>query len=298
MTPLFPGFEPVESGHGGVRIRALAGGAGPPVLLLHGYPQTRAMWHRVAPSLARDRTVIVADLRGYGDSDKPEETPGAGTYAKRAMAADQVTLMHSLGFTRFAVAGHDRGGRVAHRMALDFPERVHALAVLDIVPTLHMFENVDREMASSYFHWFFLSQGSGLPERMILADHRAWLRSRFAGRHAGAWPFDERAMAEYERCFDEATIRVSCADYRAAAGIDLDHDRADRDRRDLVRVPVLALWGAHSYVGRNFDVTTVWREYAEQVEGVAVPADHYVCEEAPAEVIEALSGFCGGSDAR
>ncbi|MEU9887420.1 alpha/beta hydrolase [Sphaerisporangium sp. NPDC051011] len=292
MTPLLPGFDEVSSVREGVRVRALVGGDGPPVLLLHGYPQTRAMWHRVAPELAREHTLVLADLRGYGDSDRPADTPAHEPYSKRAMAADQVALMESLGFASFAVAGHDRGGRVAHRMALDFPERVRSLAVLDIVPTLHMFENVDRAMASSYFHWFFLSLGSGLPEAMIQADPATWLRSRFEGRHAGPWPFDERAMAEYERCF---SVHATCADYRAAAGIDLEHDAADRDQGHLVRAPLLALWGELGYVGRNFDVPAVWGRYAERVTGVPVRSDHYVCEEAPRDVAHALSVFWEGA---
>lgn len=298
MSALLPGLRTVESRRDGVRIRARTGGEGPPVLLLHGYPQTSAMWHRVAPLLAAaGHTVVLADLRGYGDSDKPGDTPAHEPYSKRVMAADQVALMQSLGFHRFAVVGHDRGGRVAHRMALDFPRQVQSLAVLDVVPTLHMFENVDRTMASAYFHWFFLSLESDLPERLILADTPAWLRSRFTGRHAGGLPFDERAMAEYARCFaDPATVRASCADYRAAAGIDLVHDRQDRDADRTVQAPLLALWGAHSYVGRNFDVPGVWRSYAAQVDGVCVAADHYLAEEAPQDVASALALFCWNTD--
>jgi haloacetate dehalogenase len=294
VSPLLPGLRSVESHHDGVRIRARVGGDGPPVLLLHGYPQTSAMWHRVAPELAgTGHTVVLADLRGYGDSDKPGDTASHEPYSKRVMAADQVALMESLGFFRFAVVGHDRGGRVAHRMALDSPERVQSVAVLDIVPTLHMFENVDRAMASSYFHWFFLSLGSDLPERLIQADTGAWLRSRFAGRHAGGLPIDGAAMAEYERCFsDPAAIRASCADYRAAASVDLVHDRRDREQGRLIEAPLLALWGTHSYVGGNFDVPRVWSDYARQVDAVSVHADHYLCEEAPGDVARALASFC------
>jgi haloacetate dehalogenase len=293
VNPLLPGLRRVESSRGGVRINALVGGEGPAILLLHGYPQTSAMWHRVAPELvAAGHTVVLADLRGYGDSDKPGDTPSHDPYSKRVMAADQVSLMESLGFPRFAVVGHDRGARVAHRMALDSPERVRAVAVLDIVPTLHMFENVDRAMASDYFHWFFLSLESELPERLILADTEAWLRSRFAGRHAGGRAVDEAAMAEYARCFDPATVRASCADYRAAAGIDLVHDRWDREQGRLVEAPLLALWGTHSYVGRNFDVPRIWRSHASHVDAATIAADHYLCEEAPHEVAHALAAFC------
>ena len=299
MNPLLPGLRKVDSYRDGVRISARVGGQGPPVLLLHGYPQTSAMWHRVAPELvAAGHTVVLADLRGYGDSDKPGDTASHEPYSKRIMAADQVALMESLGFFRFAVVGHDRGGRVAHRMALDAPERVQSVAVLDIVPTLHMFEHVDRAMAAAYFHWFFLSQESDLPERLILADTRAWLRSRFEGRHAGGLPLDAMAMAEYRRCFDDpATVRASGADYRAAAGIDLVHDRWDREQGRLVEAPLLALWGSESYVGRNFDVPGVWSCYARQVGAVSVHADHYLAEEAPQDVARALASFCWHTEA-
>ncbi|MFE3200277.1 alpha/beta fold hydrolase [Embleya sp. NPDC059237] len=292
-----PGLRRVRSSRDGVWINALVGGDGPPILLLHGYPQTSAMWHRVAPELiAAGHTVVLADLRGYGDSDKPADTPSHTPYSKRVMAADQVELMQSLGFARFAVAGHDRGARVAHRMALDAPERVRCVAVLDVVPTLHMFDNVDRAMASTYFHWFFLALESDLPERLILADTDAWLRSRFAGRHAGGAPFDEAAMAEYARCFDPDTVRASCADYRAAAGVDLVHDRRDRERGRVIEAPLLALWGTKSYVGRSFDVPGVWRSYARHVDAAPIEADHYLCEEAPIEVARALASFCRPTD--
>jgi haloacetate dehalogenase len=297
VNALLPDFTDATRRCGGVRIHAQVSGDGPPVLLLHGYPQTLAMWHRVAPELARDHTVVLADLRGYGDSGKPDDDPSHEQYAKRTMAADQAALMRSLGFDRFAVAGHDRGGRVAHRMALDVPEHVRAVAVLDIVPTLHMLGNVDRAMASAYFHWFFLSLDSGLPEQLILADPRAWLRSRFEGRHAGGLPTDPRAMAEYERCFtDAAAVRASCADYRAAAGIDLEHDAYDRDLGRVVEAPLLAIWGTHSFVGRHFDVAAVWKAYARHVTAVAVPADHYLAEEAPGEVARALASFFRNRD--
>ncbi len=271
----------------GVAIAATVRGDGPPVLLLHGYPETQAMWRQVAAALAGSHTVVTADLRGYGDSAKP----AGERYSKREMAHDQLLLMRSLGFERFAVAGHDRGGRVGHRLALDHPEAVSALAVLDIVPTLHMFENVDRAMASAYFHWFFLARADGMPERLLAADPLVWLRSRFTGRSADGAGIVPAAYDEYARCFDDDTIRASCADYRAAATIDLDHDRADRDAGRLVTAPVLALWGAHSYVGGNFDVRGVWRRYATEVDGAALDADHYLPEEAPDATVAALAPF-------
>lgn len=285
-------LTPVRSEHAGVRISGCVGGSGAPVLLLHGYPQTSRMWHPVAERLAEHHTVVLADLRGYGDSDKPAPAPDGSTYAKRAMARDQYALMHSLGFDRFAVVGHDRGARVAHRLALDAPEAVDRLAVLDIVPTLHMFDHVDRAMASTYFHWFFLALRNGLPESLISADPRTWLRSRFTGRNAGGRPIDPEAYAEYERCFlSPGAIEASTADYQSAATVDLEHDRADHlaDRR--LAMPLLALWGAHGYVGANFDVVDVWRTYAEHARGTEISADHYLAEEAPERVAEELLAF-------
>ncbi|WEK61677.1 MAG: alpha/beta hydrolase [Candidatus Microbacterium colombiense] len=270
----------------GIAIAAEVGGSGPAVLLLHGYPETKAMWNDVVEQLSVDRTVITTDLRGYGDSAKPR----GASYAKRDMAADQVALMRQLGHERFTVVGHDRGGRVGHRMALDHPDAVVSLAVLDIVPTLHMFDHVDRAMASAYFHWFFLARDDGMPEALIGADPETWLRSRFTGRrHAGDALPD--AYDEYLRCFDLDTVHASGADYRAAATIDLDHDRADRDAGRTVDCPVLALWGAHSYVGRNFEVLDTWAPYAPGVTGAAIDADHYLAEEAPDATATALQGF-------
>jgi haloacetate dehalogenase len=233
---------------------------------------------------------VAADLRGYGDSAKPR----GEHYAKRDMARDQVALMRTLGFERFAVIGHDRGARVGHRMALDHPDAVSALAVLDIVPTLHMFENVDRAMATAYFHWFFLARADGMPEALITADRETWLRSRFTGRrHDGDRLPD--AYDEYLRCFDVDTVHASGADYRAAATVDLKHDRADRAAARTVTCPVLALWGAHSYVGRHFDVLATWRPYAPSVTGSAVDADHYLAEEAPDATAASLREFLGAT---
>jgi haloacetate dehalogenase len=284
-------FEPLRFYHDDLAITATVGGSGSPLLLLHGYPQTRRMWHLVAPRLAEHHTVVLADLRGYGDSGKPQPASD-GTYSKRSMAADQLALMRSLGFERFGVAGHDRGGRVAHRMALDAPEAVERIAVLDIVPTLHMFEHVDRAMASSYFHWFFLALRNGVPERLLAADPTTWLRSRFDGRNAGGRPIDDNAYAEYERCFlSPGAIEASTADYQSAASIDLEHDREDRDRGRLVEAPLLALWGSEGYVGKNFDVLEVWRRCAASVRGRALHSDHYLAEEVPDEVADELAAF-------
>lgn len=285
-------FEDVSRKAGEVTIAASVGGDGSPVLLLHGYPETHLMWHRVAPTLARRHTVVMADLRGYGDSDKPAPDVDGLVYSKRSMASDQHALMRSLGFERYAVVGHDRGARVAHRLALDIPEAVAKVAVLDVVPTLHMFENVDRAMASTYFHWFFLGLRNGLPERLLAAEPRTWLRSRFEGRNAGGLPIDPAAYREYERCFlSPGAIEASTADYQSAAGIDLVHDGEDRASGRRISAPLLALWGSHGYVGRSFDVLDVWGAYADQVSGRAIDADHYLAEEAPDAVLAELVTF-------
>jgi haloacetate dehalogenase len=274
----------------GTAVHTVIGGSGPPLLLLHGYPQTHAIWHRVAPLLAERFTVVATDLRGYGDSAKPPPGPDDAAYAKRAMAADQLAVMRELGFDRFAVAGHDRGGRVAHRLALDAPDAVSALAVLDIVPTRHAFDTADAGFGLGYWHWFFLTAPAGIPERLIGGDPEFWITARMRSRHHGGTPFDDRAVAEYVRCFaDPAAIAASCADYRAAAGIDRVHDGADAGRR--VTAPLLALWGAHSFVGRSYDVPAVWAGYAADVHGTALDADHYLPEERPEEVARELTAF-------
>jgi haloacetate dehalogenase len=286
---MIDGFEHTRIETPEASIAASWGGSGPTLLLLHGYPQTRAMWHRVAPRLAERFTVVLTDLRGYGDSSKPAGDAEHRTYSKRAMAADQVAVMRSLGFDRFAVVGHDRGGRVGHRLALDHPERVTHLAVLDIVPTFHVFERADRHMAMAYYHWFFLAQPFDLPERLIGADPRAYLHRKIGGWGTGLEVFAPEALAEYERCFDAATVHASCEDYRAAATVDLEHDGQDRDRR--IEAPLLALWGANGFVGRHYDVLDVWRAYARDVRGEALPSGHYLAEERPIETAQALEAF-------
>lgn len=292
MPELFPSFTRQTVSADGVRIHTRVGGAGPPLLLLHGYPQTHAIWHRVAPALARQHTVVLTDLRGYGDSDKPPSDPEHLPYAKRAMARDQLLVMRALGFDRFAVAGHDRGARVGHRLALDAPEAVTALAVLDVVPTRHAVRHADADFGAGYYHWFFLAAGNGIPEHLIGRDPEFWVRTRMAARHHGGTPFAEDALREYVRCFSEpAAIHASCEDYRAALGVDLAHDDADAAAGRRVRCPLLALWGAHSFVGRTYDVPAVWRDYAEDVTARALPCDHYVPEEAPEPTAQALTAF-------
>jgi haloacetate dehalogenase len=292
---MFDGFETTDLDIDGVRIHARIGGAGPPVLLLHGYPQTGVIWHRVAPALAQQHTVVVADLRGYGDSAKPANEPGHASYAKRAMAADQAGLMRELGHRTYAVVGHDRGGRVAHRLALDHADAVSRLAVLDIVPTRHVFGHVDKALALSYDHWFFLAQENDLPEVLIGAQPEFYLRRKMERWSGPDAVFDEEAVAEYVRCFsDPEAVRGSTEDYRAAATIDLEHDEADAQAGRKVGVPLLALWGEAGFVGSAYDVLDVWREYVDRpdlVSGHAVPGGHYVPEEAPEETLAALTGF-------
>jgi haloacetate dehalogenase len=291
---LFPGFSDERVRAGDVTLHVRRSGAGPPVLLLHGYPQTVAMWHRVAAPLARRFTVVLADLRGYGDSDKPPSAPDHAPYSKRAMAADALALMRGLGFEQFAVVGHDRGGRVAHRLALDAPEAVTRLVVLDIAPTLDMYEQTTMEFARAYYHWFFFIQPEPLPERLIGADSEFFLREKLRAWSQGRWPFDGAAFAEYLRCFGPETIHASCEDYRAAATIDLDHDRADRAAGRGIRCPVLALFGERGTVNRLFRPLEAWRRAAEgSVEGRPLPCGHYLPEEVPGEVVGELERFLG-----
>jgi haloacetate dehalogenase len=291
-VPLPATFRQLRIAVDGVSINTATAGTGPPVLLLHGSPQTHLIWHHVAPVLAAEYTVVLADLRGYGDSDKPGSTPDHEPYSKRTMARDQHQVMGKLGFERYAVVGHDRGGRVGHRLALDQPDAVTALAVLDIVPTLHTFRHADANFALGYYHWFFLTAGGGIPERLIGQDPEFWIRARMTSRHSGGSAFDEAAMQEYVRCFSDPTaIHASCEDYRAAASIDLQHDEADAARSHTVGCPTLALWGADSFVGRTYDVLDVWRGYATAVEGEPLPCDHYLPEEAPVATATRLKAF-------
>lgn len=275
----------------GITIKTRRAGSGPPLLLLHGYPQTHAMWHKIAPRLAEDFTVVLTDLRGYGDSSKPEGGPEHINYSKRAMARDQTALMLQLGYPEFRLVGHDRGGRVGHRLALDFPERVQKLAVLDIAPTYKMYTTADKEFATAYYHWFFFIQPYDLPETLIGANPEYFLRQIFGRWGANASVFDPAAMAEYLRCFSNpATIHATCEDYRASAEIDLRHDEADMSSK--VSCPLLALWGTKGLVGRKYDVVESWRERGSQVVGgQALPSGHYLPEEAPEETYQALVKF-------
>jgi haloacetate dehalogenase len=292
-TPLLsPEFEYRRVDVGGMTVNCAVGGSGPPVLLLHGYPQNHLMWRDVAPALAEDHTVVLADLRGYGDSGKPPPDAAGQMYAKRSMAADQVGLMRRLGFGQFQLVGHDRGARVSHRLTLDHPEAVTRLAVLDIVPTRHVLHNVTREMASAYYHWFFLPAGNGVPEQMIGADPEFWIRSLVGSLLGPGASIDPAVMEDYVRCFtDPRTIAGSCADYRSAASIDLVHDDETFAAGQKLECPVLALWGTQAFVGRYYQPLSVWQEYAIDVRGEALPTGHFLPEEAPQLVITALRDF-------
>ncbi|WP_139979852.1 alpha/beta fold hydrolase [Nocardioides litoris] len=298
--PVLPGFDEVDvavdGDEGSVRIHARVGGSGPPVLLLHGYPQTSAMWHSVAPALAGTHTVVAADLRGYGRSERPASSADHTAYGKRAMAADQVGLMRALGHERFAVVGHDRGARVTHRMCLDHPDAVTRAAVLDIAPTRHVLGHVDRLLAQVYEHWFFLSQETDVPETLVGAAPEHYLRAKLAAWSGEGAVFDEAALQEYVDCFDAASVHATCEDYRAGVTCDLALDDADHAAGLRVTCPLLVLWGAAGFVGLAYDALAVWRDHHADpalVTGHGVPGGHFVPEEAPAEVLAALRAFLG-----
>jgi haloacetate dehalogenase len=291
---LFEGFGTRTVAAEGAAIHLRIGGDGPPLLLLHGYPQTSAMWHRVAPGLAERFTVVAADLRGYGGSAKPPSDPDHLTYSKRAMALDMVQVMAELGFGSFAVAGHDRGGRVGYRMALDHPAVVTRLAVMDIVPTAVMWQRMDRELAMATWHWLFLAQPGGLPETMIGADPARWVRDALRRWAGNPEVFAPEAVEEYVRCFaDPDAIYASCEDYRAGATVDDRLDTADLGRR-RIRCPVLVLWGEGGIAQRAEDPLAAWRPWCDDVRGQGVPCGHFVAEEAPAETLAALEEFFAG----
>jgi haloacetate dehalogenase len=292
---VFEGFKLrlIDTGEAVIRVRY--GGKGPPLLLLHGHPQTHAMWHKIAPRLAQDFTVVAADLRGYGDSSKPPTTPDHEPYSKRAMGRDQLEVMRQLGFERFFVAGHDRGGRCAYRMALDYPEQVLKLAVLDIIPTGEHFRLTNMAFALGYWHWFFLAQPFDLPERMIGADpaHFYFHYRASGGLSTADKPgyFSPEALEDYLRCVrNPATIHAMCEDYRAGATFDFRLDEADRGKK-RISCPTLALWAARGKLGDWYDVLAVWRDWAGQVEGRALDCGHHMAEEAPDETYTALYNF-------
>ena len=291
MGPMLNEFTPLEMVHDGVRLAAWRAGSGPALLLLHGHPQTHVMWHRVAPALAEQFTVVLMDLRGYGDSSRPVAT-SPEVYAKRTMAADAHALMAQLGFPAYQVLAHDRGARVAHRLAADQPDAVQRMMLLDIAPTLAMYAQTSEAFARAYWHWFFLIQPPPLPEALIASDPARYVRSVMGKRHAGLAAFAPEALAEYERCVAiPGTAEAICEDYRASAGIDLDHDRADVARGQKLAMPLRVLWGEHGAVGQCFDVLSLWRERAHQVSGRALPCGHYIAEEAPELLLAEVTAF-------
>ena len=269
------------------------GGSGPALLLLHGHPQTHVMWHLVAPALAKHFTVVLMDLRGYGDSARPTSDAEHAAYSKRAMALDAVAVMRHHGFERFGVLAHDRGARVAHRLAVDHPSCVTRLMLLDIAPTLAMYENTTQAFATAYWHWFFLIQPPPLPEALIESDPVRYVRSVMGKRHAGLAAFAPDALAEYERCARiPDTAQAICEDYRASSSIDLTHDRADVAAGHKLEQPLQVLWGEHGAIGQCFDVLAMWRDRATQVTGNSLPCGHYIAEEAPDLLIpQALNFF-------
>ena len=292
---LFPGFEQklitVPSDDGAIEISCQVGGSGPALLLLHGFPQTHVIWRHIAPDLAKHYTVIASDLRGYGGSSKPQGKADHSTYSKRAMAADQVALMKAFGHEQFFLLGHDRGGRVSHRMAMDYPETIQKLMVLDISPTLTMYENTTMEFAKGYWHWFFLIQPEPIPETMIGANPQYWLKNHM-GRHAGTGIFSPDAWAEYlAGASNSQSMHAMCEDYRAAATIDLVHDRADRELAKKIQMPLHVLWGEHGLVHKCFKPLEDWKRVSTQVTGKAVPCGHYIPEELPAELIDEARQF-------
>ncbi|NES69776.1 MAG: alpha/beta hydrolase [Okeania sp. SIO2D1] len=272
------------------KINLRYGGEGYPLLLLHGYPQTHLMWHKIAPRLAENFTVIATDLRGYGDSSKPQGMPHHDNYSKRVVAQDQVEIMSKMGYGEFYLVGHDRGARVAHRLALDHPQRVRKLALLDIAPTYEMYTTADQEFATAYYHWFFLIQPYDLPEKLIGSDPQYYLEKCLHSWSKNSDAFTPEVLEEYHRCFkNTATIHGSCEDYRASATIDLKHDRQDLNKK--ITCPVLVLWGGKGIVGRKYDVLEMWRQRAVQVSGKALNCGHFLPEEAPEETYLALREF-------
>jgi haloacetate dehalogenase len=295
VSALFDGFATHDLDTPRGRIHARVGGSGPPVLLLHGYPQSHLMWHSTAPRLAERFTVVAADLAGYGDSLKPAAADDHAPHSKRALAADQVAAMAALGSERFAVVGHDRGGRVAYRMALDHPQRVRRLAVLDIVPTAEVWQRADRALALAYWHWAFLAQPAPLPEMLINSDPGGYFDHHVRRIGIGGEPdrYPPAVLDAYRALLDDpAVVEAICEDYRAGATIDVAHDEADRDAGRRIGCPVLALWGSRGALPMLYgDVLAIWREWADDVRGREVDATHFLAEDRPESVAAELTAF-------
>jgi haloacetate dehalogenase len=289
---MFEAFTQTQIEASGARINLRYAGSGPPLLLLHGNPLTHVMWHKIAPRLTQDFTVVATDLRGYGDSSKPDGGPDHGGYSFRAMGQDQAEVMAALGFRQYCVCGHDRGARVAHRMALDYPERVRKVAFLDIVPTHHLLNNIKKTWAVDSYHWFFMAQPYDYPEQMLIAyGLERYIRKKLDKKGVGMGGFTPEALAEYIRCCTPENIHAVCEDYRAAVSIDLVHDEADLQRK--LAIPVLVLWGERSHVNRSYRPIEAWLERATDVRGKMLPCGHYPAEQVPDETYQELRAFFG-----
>ncbi len=296
INTLLADFESLTFEVNGIEVAGHVGGSGSPLLLLHGHPQTRAIWHKVAPELMKHHTLVMTDLRGYGDSSKPQGTPDHSNYSKRVMAQDQVEVMKQLGFDRFDILAHDRGARVAHRLAMDHADSVSRLIMLDIAPTLAMYEKANNVFARAYWHWFFLIQPSPMPERLIEADPAAYIRDLMGRRSAGLTPFDPLALAEYMRCIAlPGAAHGMCEDYRAAAGIDLIHDREDIAAGKKLVMPTMVLWGEEGVIHQCFKPLQEWQAIAKDVVGEPVPCGHYISEEAPEILLQKIIPFLSQS---
>jgi haloacetate dehalogenase len=291
---MLEGFSRADVLGTGGPIRSARGGGGPPLLLLHGHPETHVMWHRTAPALAKRFTVVMMDLRGYGDSARPPSDASHEAYSKRAMALDALAVMQHHGFDRFLILAHDRGARVAHRLAVDHEHAVERLLLLDVAPTLAMYESTTFAFASAYWHWFFLIQPPPLPEALIASGPARYVRSVMGSRFAGLSAFAPEALAEYERCAAiDGTARAICEDYRASATIDLDLDRADVAAGLRLAQPLRVLWGEHGVLDKCFDVLALWRARAAQVSGRSLPCGHYIAEELPDALLNEALRFFG-----
>jgi len=289
---MLEGFESLRIARDGVTLNVRRAGQGAPLLLLHGHPQSHAMWHRVAPQLAQRFSVMLMDLRGYGDSGRPDAGPDSVAYSKREMARDAVHVMRDLGHEHFQVLAHDRGARVAHRLAMDHPQAVERLMLLDIAPTLAMYRHTTEAFARAYWHWFFLIQPGPLPQALIESDPVRYVRGVMGARHAGLAAFAPQALAEYERCAAiPGTAAAMVADYRASAGLDLQHDQADLDAGRRLAQPLRVLWGEHGAVARCFDVPALWRPCADDFSGRSLACGHYIAEEAPALLLDEILTF-------
>lgn len=287
---MFKNFKKEKIQANGVEINTVHGGNGEPLLLIHGYPQTHVMWHKIAPKLAEKFYVVCPDLRGYGDSTKPKGLPDHSNYSKRTMGKDMIEVMEHLDFDIFSAAGHDRGGRTLHRMCLDYPDKIKKACVMDIAPTYHMFKTANQHFATGYYHWFFLIQPDGLPEKMIGEDPEYYLKEKLMRWSGENNNFDPEAVKEYVRCFsDPAAIHGSCEDYKAAASIDLQHDEEDMDKK--IACPLLVLWGNQGFVHRTYDVIDTWKERAENVFGKSLDCGHFVPEESTEQTYDELIKF-------